>query len=185
MKHQHHLQPDNAIATYAYWCVMIGVFVTAFYSFRLLFMTFHGKPRWEANAAHADHAHDDHAHDDHGHGHHGGAPSKERWDMVAPLIALAIPSVLIGALTFQPLLFGDGFGDSIFFSDEHREVLHEIGASVGNWWHFGLHALQNPVFWIMAAGVFSAWALYIKWPHLPGVIDSKLKPLRVVLENKY
>ena len=97
VKHQHHLHPDNAIATYAYWCVMIGVFVTAFYSFRLLFMTFHGKPRWEASAAHADHGHDentrpmrtqghgahdshaghDHAHDDHGHGHHGGPPLKE------------------------------------------------------------------------------------------------------------
>ena len=59
VKHQHHLHPDNAIATYAYWCVMIGVFVTAFYSFRLLFMTFHGKPRWEASAAHADHGHDE------------------------------------------------------------------------------------------------------------------------------
>ena len=202
VKHQHHLHPDNAIATYAYWCVMIGVFVTAFYSFRLLFMTFHGKPRWDANAAHANHAHaeahethahddhahgkgHDHAHDDHGHGHHGGAPLKERWDMVGPLIALAIPSVLIGAITFQPLLFGGGFGESIFFSAENREALHEIGASVGNWLHFALHALQNPVFWIMAAGVFSAWALYIKWPHLPDVIDAKLKPLRWVLEHKY
>jgi NADH-quinone oxidoreductase subunit L len=210
VKHQHHLHPDNAIATYAYWCVMIGVFVTAFYSFRLLFMTFHGKPRWDAgaaHAAHADHGHDvthkeahethaesgqgahgehhDHAHDDHGHGHHGGPPLKERWDMVGPLIALAIPSVLIGAITFQPLLFGGGFGDSIFFSEGHREVLREIGASVGNWWHVGLHALLNPVFWIMAAGVLSAWALYIQWPHWPGVIDAKLKPLRWVLERKY
>ena len=72
-----------------------------------------------------------------------------------------------------------------FFSAENREVLHEIGESVGNWWQFGWHALMNPVFYIMLAGVFSAWALYIKWPHLPGVIDSKLKPLRVLLENKY
>ena len=56
VKHQHHLHPDNAIATYAYWCVMIGVFVTAFYTFRLLFMTFHGKPRWEASTAHDAHA---------------------------------------------------------------------------------------------------------------------------------
>jgi len=190
VKHQHHLQPDNAIATYAYWCVMIGVFVTAFYSFRLLFMTFHGKPRWDAHAvadhgAHDDHAHADHAHADHAHGHHGGPPLKERWDMVGPLIALAIPSVIIGAWTFEPLLFGGGFGESIFFSAKNQEVLHEIGASVGNWLHFGLHALQNPVFWIMAAGVFSAWALYIKWPHLPDVIDAKLKPLRWVLEHKY
>jgi NADH-quinone oxidoreductase subunit L len=209
VKHQHHLHPDNWIASYAYWCVMIGVFVTAFYSFRLLFMTFHGKPRWEEGAAHAhaahahdapvdhahdhahddhahdDHAHHDHAHDDHGHGHHGGPPLKERWDMTGPLIALAIPSVIIGAMTFQSLLFGGGFGESIFYSAEHHESLQEIGASVGNWLQFALHAVANPVFYLMLAGVFSAWALYIKWPHLPDVIDAKLRPIRVVLENKY
>jgi NADH-quinone oxidoreductase subunit L len=193
VKHQHHLQPDNAIATYAYWCVMIGVFVTAFYSFRLLFMTFHGKPRWEAHAEHespveAGHgAHGEHAHShaDHGHDHHGGPPLKERWDMVGPLIALAIPSVLIGAITFKSLLFGGGFGESIYFSAQNHEVLQEIGASVGNWFHFGLHALQNPVFWLMAAGVFAAWVLYIRLPHLPGVIAGKLKLLVTVLENKY
>jgi NADH-quinone oxidoreductase subunit L len=199
--HQHGLQPDNGIATYAYWCVMIGVFVTAFYSFRLLFMTFHGKPRWEAHTAmhaahgqeeghgaHADHAHahDTHAaHDDHGHGHHGGPPLKERWDMVGPLIALAIPSIFIGAMTFQWLLFGGGFGESIFFNAGHEEMLKEIGESVGDWAHFGVHALQNPVFYLLVAGVFSAWALYIKWPHLPDVIDAKLKPLRWILERKY
>jgi NADH-quinone oxidoreductase subunit L len=205
VKENHLLHPGNGIATYAYWCVMIGVFVTAFYSFRLLFMTFHGKPRWEANAAHADHgheekheshdeaghgAHDDHAHDhgahdDHGHGHHGGPPLKELRTMTWPLIALAIPSVIIGAWTFKSLLFGGGFGDSIFYRPEHREVLHEIGETAGDWLAFGLHAAMNPVFYLMLAGVFSAWALYIKWPHLPDVIDSKLKPLRWILERKY
>jgi NADH-quinone oxidoreductase subunit L len=211
VKHQHHLNPDNAIATYAYWCVMIGVFVTAFYSFRLLFMTFHGKPRWDAHGAsaahdgHADphaethpvvhakdehaghgHAPDDHgAHDDHAHDHHGGPPKESPWVVVAPLVALAIPSVLIGAMTFQPLLFGGGFGDSIRFSPENQEVLREIGESVGDWLHFGLHAIQNPVFYLMLAGVFTAWAFYIKWPHIPGIIDSKLKALRWVLERKY
>jgi NADH-quinone oxidoreductase subunit L len=205
VKHQHHLQPDNAIATYAYWCVMIGVFVTAFYSFRLLFMTFHGKPRWDehvAQDAHAseaggkhethaeaghgahDHAHD-HAHDDHGHGHHGGPPLKERWDMVGPLVALAIPSIFIGAMTFQWLLFDGGFGQSIFFNESHHEALREIGTSVGDWLHFGAHSLANPVFWILVAGFLSAWALYIKWPHLPDVIDAKLQPLRWILERKY
>ena len=105
--------------------------------------------------------------------------------MTWPLIALAIPSVLIGAMTFQPLLFGDGFGESIFFNAEHHEALHEIGESVGDWLHFGLHAVSNPVFWIMALGVFTSWVLYIWKPHLPGVIDAKLKPLRWVLERKY
>jgi NADH-quinone oxidoreductase subunit L len=207
VKHQHHLHPDNAIATYAYWCVMIGVFVTAFYSFRLLFMTFHGKPRFDVHGGQADHgghdphaathpvvhaheqdAHGEHAHgehDDHGHGHHGGPPKESPWVVLGPLVALAIPSVIIGAITFQPLLFDGGFGESIRFSAQNHEVLNEIGASVGDWLHFGLHAFGNPVFWIMAAGVFTAWAFYIKWPHLPGVIDSKLRALRVVLENKY
>jgi NADH-quinone oxidoreductase subunit L len=203
--HQHELHPDNWVATYAYWCVMIGVFVTAFYSFRLLFMTFHGKPRWEENAAHATaaahgaqdehaHAHDDvhlhdhdaHAsHDDHGHGHHGGPPLKERWDMVGPLIALAIPSILIGAMTFQHLLFGGGFGESIVYSTANQEALQEIGESVGDWWHFALHALANPVFWLMLLGVGTAWLLYIYKPELPGLIDAKLKPLRWILERKY
>lgn len=105
--------------------------------------------------------------------------------MTWPLIALAIPSVIIGALTFKSLLFGGGFGESIYFNSEHHEALHEIGESVGDWLHFGLHAVTNPVFWIMALGVFTSWVLYIWKPHLPGVIDSKLKPLRVVLENKY
>jgi NADH-quinone oxidoreductase subunit L len=198
VKHQHHLQPDNGIVTYAYWCVMIGVFVTAFYSFRLLFMTFHGKPRWEESAAHAahgdhahadhahaDHAHADHAHDDHGHGHHGGPPQKELRTMTWPLIALAIPSIAIGALTFEPLLFKGGFGASIFNSPENQEVLREIGEGVGDWWHFGIHSLRNPVFYIVVLGFLSAWVLYIKRPHWPDLIDSKLKPLRVVLENKY
>ena len=65
------------------------------------------------------------------------------------------------------------------------DVLEEIGTSVGNWWHFALHAVQNPVFYLMAAGVFTAWAVYIRWPHIPGVIDSKLTLLRKLLENKY
>jgi NADH-quinone oxidoreductase subunit L len=208
VKHQHHLQHDNWIATYAYWCVMIGVFVTAFYSFRLLFMTFHGKPRWSAEGAHdAHHAdphaathpviheheapdahgkHDDHgAHDDHGHGHHGGPPQKELLTMTMPLLALAIPSVLIGALTFKYLLFGGGFGQAIFFNEKNAEVLKEIGESVGDWAHFGLHFIMNPVFYLALLGFLAAVALYIKWPHVPAVIDAKLKPLRKLLENKY
>ncbi len=195
VKHQHHLDPDNAIAAYAYWCVMIGVFVTAFYSFRLLFMTFHGKPRWNTDAAHHAHAahddhgshdkHDDHgAHDDHG-GHHGGPPKESPWVVIGPLVALAIPSIVIGAITFQPLLFGGGFGDSIAYSAANEEVLHEVGTSVGGWLHFALHAVQNPVFYLMLAGVFTAWAFYIKWPHLPGALDKRLQALRVLLENKY
>ena len=89
-------------------------------------------------------------------------------------------------MTFKSLLFGGGFGESIFFSaGAPRSAAARSARASATGCISRLHARQNPVFWIMAAGVFSAWALYIKWPHLPGVIDSKLKPLRWVLENKY
>ena len=105
--------------------------------------------------------------------------------MTAPLIALAIPSVFIGAITFQWLLFGGGFGESIFNTPARADLLQEIGHSVGDWLPFALHALHNPVFYLMLAGAFTAWLLYIKLPHLPGVIAGKLKPLMFILENKY
>ena len=105
--------------------------------------------------------------------------------MTWPLIALAIPSIFIGAMTFKHLLFGGGFGESIFFSGHNEEMLKEIGESVGNWWEFGYHALFNPVLLLLILGAGSAYVLYIWKPHLPDVIDAKLKPLRVVLENKY
>ena len=184
--------PDNWIATYAYFCVMVGVFVTAFYTFRMLFMTFHGKPRFDtAAAAHDDHAHarttrmpHDHAHDDHGHGHHGGPPHESPWVVWVRWSLLAIPSIIIGALTVEPLLFGGGFGESIVVN-EHHNIVPELHEEFGDWVSFALHSVAHPVLYLLLAGVLSAWALYIKWPHLPGLIDAKLKPLRVVLENKY
>ena len=180
MKVEH--DPNNWIASYAYFCVMAGVFVTAFYTFRMLFMTFHGTPRFDTAASHDDHAHG--AHDDHGHGHHGGPPHESPWVVWVPLVLLAIPSIIIGVLTVEPLLFGGGFGDSIFVN-EHHNVVPELHEEFGNWASFALHSVAHPVLYLLLAGVFSAWALYIKWPHLPGVIDSKLKPLRWVLERKY
>jgi len=190
MKTEH--EPANWIAGYAYFCVMAGVFVTAFYTFRMIFMTFHGKPRWQ-EAAHGhghdhDAAHDAHAEtipDAHGHGHHGGTPHESPWVVWVPLVLLAIPSVIIGAITVKPLLFGGGFGESIFLNAEHHEMVQELGHEFGNWWDFALAAFAHPVLYLVIAGVFSAWALYWKWPHLPDVIDARLKPLRWVLEHKY
>ncbi|HTU66811.1 MAG TPA: NADH-quinone oxidoreductase subunit L [Steroidobacteraceae bacterium] len=202
VKEQHHLHPDNAIAAYAYWCVMIGVFVTAFYSFRLLFMTFHGKPRFDTSGAGHGHAHDHshdhaHAHDSHGghdekheshaepdHGHHGGTPHESPWVVTVPLVLLAIPSIFIGLLTVEPLIFGTAFGDAIHISEAHA-VLPEIHEEFHSVWAFALHAFMQPVVYLVLAGVLLAWLFYIAKPELPGKIDAKLKPLRVVLENKY
>jgi NADH-quinone oxidoreductase subunit L len=199
-QHLHH--PDNGIVTYAYWCVMIGVFVTAFYSCRLMFMTFHGKPRWAGAGAHShdDHvAHDAHAethpvvhagHDDHethdepGDHHHGGEPHESPWVVTLPLILLAIPSVLIGLLTVEPLIFGTSFGSSIFIDESHN-VVHGLHEEFGGVWAFAAAAFTHPVVYLVLGGVGAAWLLYIKRPDLPGKIDARLKPLRYILENKY
>ncbi|MBM4233909.1 MAG: NADH-quinone oxidoreductase subunit L, partial [Gammaproteobacteria bacterium] len=104
-------------ATYAYWCVLLGVFVTAFYTFRMVFMTFHGAPRWHA----------EHAHDRHDHGHGGGTPHESPWVVTLPLVLLAIPSLAIGYLTVQPVLFGGYFGDAIQVL-EANDVLKELAS---------------------------------------------------------
>jgi NADH-quinone oxidoreductase subunit L len=179
------------------------VFVTAFYSCRLMWMTFHGKPRWAEAGAHG-HAHDDHAaHDSHAethpdvhaaqahethaepdHGHHGGEPHESPWVVTLPLILLAIPSVIIGLLTVEPLIFGTAFGNAIHIGEAHN-VIHVLHEEFGNVWSFAAHALMTPVFWLVVAGVASSYFLYIVRPDLPGKIDSALKPLRIVLDNKY
>jgi NADH-quinone oxidoreductase subunit L len=190
-------EAHRPFAEYAYFCVMAGVFVTAFYTFRLIFMTFHGKPRWaEAGhgivEAHEDHAHDSHAdthpdvhapHDDHGPGAHGVEPHESPWVVTWPLMALALLSIIAGYV-IGPLIFKGGFGTSIFIL-EHNDVVGEIGRTFHGALGFAIHGMTQLPFILAILGVASAWALYIKWPHLPGVIDSRLKPVRFILENKY
>ena len=186
-------------ATYAYWCVLLGVFVTAFYSLRLVFMTFEGPERFhgvehhhaadegthvatdtdaghEPEAAHDDHGAHDHAHD--------GPPKEAFWSIKLPLILLAIPSLVIGALTMTPVLFGGYFGDAIFVTPEHDTVAR-VGEEFHGIFGFMLHALMGPVFWLMLAGVVAAWFLYIKRPDLPGVIAGKFSAIYKVLAHKF
>jgi len=175
-------------ATYAYWCVLIGVFVTAVYSFRLIFMTFHGEPRWGQGGAHDDHGHDDHGHDDHGHddhGHgHGGTPHESPWVVTLPLILLALPAVAIGYLTVQPLLFGGFFGDAIQVL-EKNDVVRELAAHFHGPASFALEAPLHPPFWLALAGVLVAWFTVLKRPHALDGAAAALAPLRRVLDNKY
>jgi len=195
--HLAHVEYARAWAGYAHFCVMAGVFVTAFYTFRMIFMTFHGKPRWEEavalahaeeavkHQAHAEEghgAHADHGHDDHGH--HAGPPKESPWVVLGPLVALAFFSIVIGAATIGLLIFGGGFGDSIFVL-EKNDVVGEIGKTFHGWLGFTTHGMMQLPFVLAILGVLSAWALYIKWPHVPGLIDSKLTWLRWVLEKKY
>ena len=185
-------------ATYAYYCVLAGVFVTALYTFRMIFMTFHGAPRWKAggegHATHAPAAHGDaHAHHDHtGHGHgddahgdhHGGTPHESPWVVTLPLVLLAIPSVLIGALTVVPIVFGGYFGGAIQVL-ERNDVVGEIGHEFPGAVPFALQAFAHPTAWLALAGVLTAWVVFHWKPSIAAGFSSALAPLRRLLENKY
>jgi len=159
-------------AVYAYWCVQAGAFVTALYTFRLIFMTFHGEERFgKAGTTHGNHD-------------HGGAPHESPWVVTAPLVALAIPSVIIGYLTVGPLLFGGAFGGSIFVN-EANDVVGELGREFHGPLGFALHGLMGPTFWLALAGVLTAWYLYLKNTALPERIAQRFRVLYNVLVNKY
>ncbi|MBB6091894.1 NADH-quinone oxidoreductase subunit L [Povalibacter uvarum] len=170
-------------ATYAYWCVFLGVFITAFYSFRLVFMTFHGEERF-GHAHHDDHAHDSHGHDSHGHGHGDHKPHESPWVVTVPLILLAIPSLFIGWFTIGPVLFGDYFGEAIFVS-ESRDVLGHIGEEFHGPAGFVVHAMKAAPVYLALLGVLAAWYLYIKRPDLPGKIAEKFSAVYKLLANKF
>jgi len=169
---------------YAYFCVMTGVFVTALYSFRLLYMTFHGKERFVVETHHHAHGHDEHDHGEHKPGHLAHAPHESPWVVTLPLILLAIPSVLIGWFTVGPMLFGKWFGNAIRVN-EANDVLGEIGREFQGPMTMVLHGFMQWPFWIAFAGF--AVATYI-WLLNPGIADKakqKLHPIFEVLNHKY
>ncbi|VCU70973.1 NADH-quinone oxidoreductase subunit L [Pigmentiphaga humi] len=170
---------------FAYFAVLAGVFITAFYSFRLYFLVFHGKERFDTSGAHG-HGHDDHAHDAHGHDdhHHGGTPHESPAVVTLPLVLLAIPSVIIGAIAVGPLLFGDFFKGVIFNSPD-RPVMEHLGEHFHGWVAYGLHAFSTVPFWLALAGVVVAWFFYLVKPAIPAAIKARCGWLYNLLENKY
>ena len=167
-------------ATYAYWCVLGGVFVTSLYTFRMLFMTFHGNERFR-KVEHGHGAHDQPAHD-HDHGDH--TPHESPAVVTIPLIALAIPSIIIGFLTVGAVLYGGYFGDAIKVL-EKNDVLHEMAAEFHGPAATALHGFLQPPFWLAAAGVFCAWLFFLKKPSLADSFEKALGGLKKVLVNKY
>ena len=151
---------------YAYFCVVAGVFVTGFYTFRMIFMTFHGTPRFDTTP-HPEHAasagHDEHEH-------HGGPPKESPWVVTVPLIALAIPSVCAGWIAIEPLLYGGYFGNSIFVSP-----VHDVLAKLKEEWHgpaeYVAHGVLTVPFWIAMAGILSTVYLYLINPAMPARIQ--------------
>jgi NADH-quinone oxidoreductase subunit L len=178
-------------AGFAYFAVVASVFVTALYSFRMYFLVFHGEERFRhpqdfgnghgaeasAHAAHDDgHGHD--AHDDHGHGHE---PHETPWVVTLPLVLLAIPSLVIGWITIEPMLYGGWFDGAIAKSgtmEKLHEEFHGPAAMIA-------HAFTGLPIYLALGGLAVAFFLYILRPDLPGVIRERLSPLVSILENKY
>ncbi len=165
-------------AGFAYFAVLAGVFVTAFYSFRLYFLVFHGKERFDQNPD-AGHGHD--------HGHHAehSQPHESPWVVTVPLVMLAIPSVLIGFITIGPMLFGDFFKDAIFVNHELHNAMEMIREEFHGPAQMALHGLLTVPFWLAATGVALAYYMYMINPALPAAIKRSFKPVYTLLENKY
>ena len=150
-------------AGFAYFCVLSTVFITALYTFRLLFMTFHGKPRM-------DHHTEEHLHE-------------SPWVVTVPLVVLAIPTIGAGWL-IGPLLFGGYFGDAIRILPEHAAIA-SMAAEFHGVWGMMAHAVTTAPFWLAVGGIFTAWYLYMVKTDWPEKIRQASGPLYTLLDRKY
>jgi len=163
-------------AGFAYFAVLAGVFVTAFYSFRMYFLVFHGKERFHQGHGHGNEPDAHHGHD--------GPPHETPWVVTGPLLALALPSLAIGYMTIEPMLFGDFFGSAIYVADRHP-VMHELNQEFHGAMEMGLHALATLPFWLAVAGVGLSAFFYLKRPDIPAAIAQRFSFLHRMLLNKY
>jgi NADH-quinone oxidoreductase subunit L len=163
---------------FAYFAVLAGVFVTAFYSFRMYFLVFHGKERFDQNPD---------VHHGHGNDHHAAQsmPHESPWVVTVPLVLLAIPSAVIGFFTIGPMLFGDFFQRAIYVNPELHKAMEILREEFHDPMQMALHGLTALPFWLALSGVASAFYLYLVNPALPAAIKRRVEPLYTVLENKY
>jgi NADH-quinone oxidoreductase subunit L len=159
----------------AYWAVLLGVLITSFYSFRLLYLTFHGQPRYTVDVGAGAHPPD---------GVLQHVPHESPLVVTVPLILLAIPSVVIGYMTIEPVLFGGWLSDSINILPQNDTV-----ATVGGHFHGPLamatHALKTAPFWLMISGFVLATFVYMIRPSVADLLQQKMPRLHRLLENKF
>ena len=168
-------------AGFAQFAVLAGVFVTAFYSFRVYFLVFHGKENFHHKPFPGEHDHHD---DGHGHG-HAHEPHESPWVVTAPLVLLAIPSVVIGFLTVGPLLVGDFLKSAIVVDAAKHPAMAELAHHFHGATAMALHGFQAAPFWLALAGVVTAYVFYMVAPQIPATLAKVLRPLIVIGENKY
>ena len=147
-----------------YAMVLGSVLVTSLYSFRLLFLVFHGRERMDAHTR-------EHLHE---------TPAV----VTVPLMVLAIPSVIIGWIFVVPALFGDYFGSSIFVEPAH-DVLAEMGEHYPGPAKFFLEGFLHWPFLLAVAGFVVTWIMYIKRPELPDILAARVRVVYEILMNKY
>ena len=176
---------------FAYFAVLAGVFVTAFYSFRMYFLVFHGEERFGKTEAHHGNHVDEEVSLDH---HHGLAPGEKPhetpWVVTLPLVLLAIPSVIVGAFAIEPMLFGDFFKHGVAFKDvifvgENHHAMEELKEAFHGWVPMAIHSLTTPVLWLAIAGVVLSWFFYMKRPDIPAAIKQRFSGIYTLLDNKY
>ncbi|MFN3296191.1 NADH-quinone oxidoreductase subunit L [Caldimonas sp.] len=167
-------------AGFASFAVVAGVFITAFYSFRMYFLVFHGKERFHDKPHPSP---DDHGHHDDEHGHH--EPHESPWVVTAPLLLLAVPSVVIGFMTIGPMLFGDFLKDAIVVNTEAHPAMKVLAEGFHGAAAMALHGLQTLPFWLALAGVATAYVFYLVKPEIPAALHARLGWLVRIMENKY
>jgi len=173
-------------SSFAQFAVTAGVFVTAFYTFRMFCLVFHGRPRF--NHGHDAHGtdHSDHATDAPGHGaSEHAAPHESPWVVTLPLVALAIPSVLIGYLCIERMLYGDFFAGSIFVDRAAHPAMAALAEEFRGPLEMLLQSWASPPLWLAAAGVAAAWYLYLVRPDIPEALKHRFSGLYALLDNKY
>ena len=164
---------------FAYFAVVVSVFVTAFYSFRMYFLVFHGKERFHHKPFPGEHDHHD---DGHGHDH---TPHESPWVVTVPLVLLAIPSVVIGFLTIQPELFGDFLKSAVSVNFEKHPAMEELAREFHGATEMALHGFTTLPFFLALSGVIAAYVFYLVAPQIPAMFAKVLRPLIVIGENKY
>jgi NADH-quinone oxidoreductase subunit L len=162
-------------ASWAHLAVLAGVFITAFYSFRMYFLVFHGKERFDQNPdAHHGHGHDEHH-----------APHESPWVVTLPLVLLAIPSVLIGYFTIEPMLFGDFFKEAITVNHGLHPAMSDLGEKFHGALAMAEHGFGTLPFALALAGVVVSFYMYMINPRVPAAIERLFKPVHTLWVNKY
>ncbi|OGT67102.1 MAG: NADH-quinone oxidoreductase subunit L [Gammaproteobacteria bacterium RIFCSPHIGHO2_12_FULL_45_9] len=153
-------------ARYAYYCVLFGAFITPLYTFRALFLTFHTKERINHKLR--------------------GQIHESPWVVLIPLVALAIPSIVIGQMLVGPMLFAQPtlLGDSIFVLPEHN-VLEQMARSYVGASKLALDAGAHLTFWFAIAGMVVAWLFIAVYPQWTEALKLQFHWLYRVLVSKF